>query len=126
VLTLTLLLVTCAIATAQQSEREVAEWAIRLGGGVTLEMGAEPVRDLSRLPAGDLRILGLDFTGTLVTPEDLPKLKALTAIRELFFPAYMWNQPSGQGSCAPGSAHRAARAAIGADADSRNIARAVR
>ena len=37
---------------AQESERAVAQWIIRLNGSVTLEPNAEPVRDLAKLPAG--------------------------------------------------------------------------
>src|SRR5688572_6013069 len=82
-------------ANAQETERSIAEWIIRLGGGVTLDASSPPIRDLPSLPPGDIRILGLDFTGTLVTPEDLPKLKGLTSIKQLFLPAYMWNEGAG-------------------------------
>ena len=80
---------------AQESERAVAQWIIRLNGSVTLEPNAEPVRDLAKLPAADFHIVGIDLTGTLVEPEQLFRLSGLAHLRELYLPGPMWNEGAG-------------------------------
>ncbi len=66
-----------------------------MGGSVTPVDSLDPVRLLDRLPQGNFRIAAADFTGTLVTPEDLKRIRHLTELRELLLPAYMWNEGAG-------------------------------
>jgi internalin A len=90
-----LVLAMAATARAQASERAVAEWVIRLGGSITPEGRAEPIRELEELPPGDFQIVGIDLTGTLVVPEDLHHLSGLRRLKELFLPGPMWNEGAG-------------------------------
>ena len=78
------------ICASAATDREVAEWAIRLGGRVTLSGARTPIHDLSQLPAGDVQITGLDLVGTLVDPKELTKVGALSGLRELYLPGPMW------------------------------------
>ena len=66
-----------------------------MGGGVTPVDAFDAVRELDRLPRNDFRIAAADFTGTLVTPEDLKRIRHLSELRELLLPAYMWNEGAG-------------------------------
>ena len=90
-----LVLAMAATARAQESERAVAEWVIRLGGSITPEGRAEPIRELEDLPPGDFQIVGIDLTGTQVVPEDLHHLSGLRRLKELFLPGPMWNEGAG-------------------------------
>ena len=93
-LTILLASVPGAIA-AGLAERDVADWAIRMGGRVTIEGHAGELADPAQLPAGDVRITGLDLTNTLIDPTDLRRLSGLTALRELYLPGPSWNPASG-------------------------------
>lgn len=84
-----------ACLPAQESERAVAEWVLRIGGTVTLEARAQPLRDISELPTEDFHIAALDFTGTLIEPPELQRLARLSRLRELYLPASMWNPNAG-------------------------------
>src|SRR5262245_19497450 len=75
-------------------DRPVAEWVVRLGGAVTPVGSQEPIRDVEKLPQGEFRLIAVDLTGTLVTPEELSRLAGLIELRELYFPAPMWNEGS--------------------------------
>jgi len=90
-----LLLIFSPLFAAGQSDRDIAAWVLRMGGAAKAEGAADYIRNLEELPQGELRMEGLDFTSTLVTPEDLPKISGLTALRELYLPAYMWNEGAG-------------------------------
>jgi Leucine-rich repeat (LRR) protein len=81
----------CASAA---TDREVAEWAIRLGGRVTLSGARTPINDLLQLPAGDFQIKSLDLVGTLAAPKELERIAGLTALRELYLPGPMWTPVS--------------------------------
>ena len=59
------------------SQREIAEWAIRWEGRVTLEGSRKPLHDISQLPAGEFRIVGIDLTGAVMYPTELEKLGGL-------------------------------------------------
>src|SRR5215471_2093682 len=84
------------VATAAgPTEREVADWAIRVGGRVTIEGRPTALTDPADLPAGNLRILALDLTNTLIDPTDLRRVSGLTAIRDLYLPGPSWNPASG-------------------------------
>ena len=70
-------------ATTQKSEREIAEWVIRQGGRVMLESereGGKPIGDVVRLPAGEIRIIGVDLDkrvpGLSVTAAAKPQCQA--------------------------------------------------
>src|SRR6266567_7285915 len=77
------------------SDREMAEWVIRWEGRVTLEGVRQPVSDLDQLPAGDLRIVGVDLTGAVMVPSELEKLASLVSLRELYLPGPIWNPGGG-------------------------------
>src|SRR5688572_5047971 len=94
-LTIPILLTFLGPVSAQESERSVAQWIIRLKGSVTLDGQTEPVRDLAKLPAGELIVTSVDLTGTLVEPEQLVRLAGLTRLRELYLPGPMWNEGAG-------------------------------
>lgn len=89
-------------ATTQQSKsksgREIAEWVIRQGGRVMLESAREegkPIGDIARLPAGEIRITGVDLVGTLIEPKELEKISGLTGLKELYLPGPSWNPGAG-------------------------------
>ena len=88
-------ILTTAAQPAPEPERSVASWIIRMGGSVTPVGANEPIRDLSLLPSGDFRVAVADFTGTLLTPEELKRIRNLTELRELYLPAPMWNEGAG-------------------------------
>lgn len=83
------------VLAASASERDVAEWVMRLGGRVIVEGNRVPLRDVSELPQDELQIRGLDFTNTTLDPGDLEKISLLTGIRELYLPGPSWNPGSG-------------------------------
>jgi Leucine-rich repeat (LRR) protein len=89
------LLIAAGILHGQESERAIAEWVIRSGGGVRPAGSVSTIRQLEQLPPGDLQIAGIDFTGSLIVPEDMKRLRHLNAIRELYLPAPMWNEGAG-------------------------------
>src|SRR5579872_5932431 len=93
----TMLCLAAAVATmaAGPPQREVADWAIRMGGRVTLDGNPSEILDATRLPAGEVRIIGLDLTNTLIDPTDLRRLAGLTSLRELYLPGPSWNPASG-------------------------------
>ena len=80
---------------ALASERDMAEWVLRWEGVLTIEGQRQPIRDLSQLPAGEVRILGVDLTGTVMPPTELVKLAGLTHLRDLFLPGPVWNPGGG-------------------------------
>src|SRR5262249_30161027 len=80
---------------AEPQDRQVAEWAILLGGSVRLEGRPERVRDLTRLPTGDFHLELVDLVGTNILPPDLKWLTGLTRLKVLNLPGPMWNPSSG-------------------------------
>ena len=95
---LLLVVISLAVSTitvAQTSERAIAEWVIRQGGRVILEGNRRPIDDPLELPAGELRITGVDLVGTLIDPKDLEKIGALTQLKELYLPGPIWNPGAG-------------------------------
>src|SRR5215471_13096552 len=60
--TIIVLTLACTAALAA-SDREMAEWVIRWEGRVMIEGTRLPVNDISQLPPGDFRIVGVDLTG---------------------------------------------------------------
>jgi hypothetical protein len=80
------------LAVAQQTNREVAEWALFMGGTVVLEGDQRRIRDVAELPAGDFKIRILDLVGANVEPPDLARLSKLDGLRELYLPGPMWNR----------------------------------
>jgi hypothetical protein len=78
-------------ATAEDADRDVALWALRMNGAVVLEGNARPIRDIADLPAGDFRIVVLNMIGTNMHPPHMEAFGKLTALRELHLPGPMWN-----------------------------------
>src|SRR3712207_27746 len=76
---------------AEEADREVAVWALRLNGAVVLEGNPRPIRDVSELPAGDFRIVVLNMIGANMHPPHMEAFGKLTAIREIHVPGPMWN-----------------------------------
>src|ERR1700757_5212018 len=90
-----LLLSVVSMAAHAATERELAEWVIRWEGRVVLDGGRQPVTEVSQLPAGDIRITGVDLTGAVMSPVELEKLAGLTSLRELYLPGPIWNPGGG-------------------------------
>src|SRR5689334_14521900 len=88
---ITVILFCVSLAMAMAPERDIAEWVIRQGGRVILEGDRHPIADVVQLPAGELRITGIDLTGTLIDPKDLEKLSGLAHLKELYLPGPIWN-----------------------------------
>src|SRR5262249_51164907 len=80
---------------AEAQDRQVAEWAILLGGSVRLEGRPERIRDLTKLPTGDFYLELVDLVGTNILPPDLKWLTGLTRLKVLNLPGPMWNPSSG-------------------------------
>ncbi|MBM3794928.1 MAG: hypothetical protein FJW31_12860 [Acidobacteria bacterium] len=93
--TLSLLLAFAAILPAV-TDRELAEWAIRWEGRVIVEGLRQPVTELSQIPSGPFRIVGLDLTGSVMRPVELKFLTGNTSLRELYLPGPVWNPGGGQ------------------------------
>ena len=47
------------------------------------------------MPAGDIRIEGIDLTGAVMQPAELAKLGGLLSLRELYLPGPIWNPGGG-------------------------------
>src|SRR6187200_1112376 len=92
-LLLTLLL--AALSATAASERELAEWVIRWEGRVMIEGSRQPVTELSQIPEGEFKIVGVDLTGSVMRPEELKQLSNLTSLRELYLPGPVWNPGGG-------------------------------
>ncbi len=82
----------CAYADTQ---RDLAEWAIRWEGRVYLEGARQPIVDVSQIPSGDIKIVGIDLTGSVLVPSELERLTGLTTLRELYLPGPIWNPGGG-------------------------------
>ena len=78
-----------------ESNREIAEWAIRWEGRVMIEGQAQPINDINKLPSGDFKIVGIDLTGTVMHPAELVKLTGLESLRELYLPGPIWSPGGG-------------------------------
>src|SRR5271155_2410575 len=69
------------VAAEATPEHDIALWILREGGGVLLEGADEYVSDPFDLPAGTLRIVGVDMHGTVTEPKELGPLSQLTGVR---------------------------------------------
>ena len=78
-----------------ETQRELAEWVIRWEGRVYLEGARQPIVDIRQIPAGDIKIVGIDLTGAVMLPAELEKLTGLTTLRELYLPGPIWNPGGG-------------------------------
>jgi N-acyl-D-aspartate/D-glutamate deacylase/Leucine-rich repeat (LRR) protein len=77
------------------SDRQVAQWALRQGGGVRLNGSRNTIRDAADLPVEDFRITSLDLIGTTIDPKELSKLSGLSELRELLLPGPIFNPGAG-------------------------------
>src|SRR5215831_15946985 len=84
-----------ATASAAAADREAGEWVIRKGGRVMVNGAREPVARLADLPSGDLRITGVDLTGTVMEPKELEHLAGLEHVRELYLPGSAFTPGAG-------------------------------
>src|SRR5436190_19571709 len=80
---------------AEPQDRQVAEWAILLGGSVRLEGRPERVRVVTKLTPGEFHLELVDLVGTNILPPDLKWLTGLTRLKVLNLPGPMWNPSSG-------------------------------
>src|SRR5688572_20981893 len=87
----TLMLLAALPLAAADADRDVALWALRMGGAVVLEGSDKPIRDVIELPDGDFRIVVLNMIGTNMHPPHMEAFGKLTALRELHVPGPMWN-----------------------------------
>jgi hypothetical protein len=87
-------IVSLASVVSAATQREVAEWAIRQGGRVTLNGGMKVIDDVLQLPSGPVEILTLDLTGTIIDPGDLKIVSGATSLRALFLPGASWTPGS--------------------------------
>ncbi len=88
--TIIALCLTAGLAQAA-SDRDIAEWVIRWEGRVVLEGHRQPITDTAQLPAGEIRIVGIDLTGCVMHPAELVKLSGLLSLRELYLPGPIWS-----------------------------------
>src|SRR3954470_7752983 len=79
-------IVFAAAAAFAATDREAAEWVIRKGGRVMVNGSRQSIALLADLPAGPLRLTGVDLTGTVLEPKDLQNLEGMQSIRELYLP----------------------------------------
>ncbi|HVY91098.1 MAG TPA: hypothetical protein VHA14_00060, partial [Bryobacteraceae bacterium] len=91
---LTMLLLAAAALPAA-TEREVAEWALRWEGTVTIEGASAPISNLDQIPAGDFHISAIELTGGVMHPIELTRLAGLTHLRDLYLPGPVWNPGGG-------------------------------
>ncbi|MEO8268441.1 MAG: hypothetical protein ABI557_01900, partial [Aureliella sp.] len=87
--------VACQRSSAEELDRQVAEWVILMGGTVHVEGRNERNTELSDLPANDFRLDLVDLVGTNILPQDLQRLIGLSRLRTLSLPGPMWNPRSG-------------------------------
>src|SRR5260370_454355 len=76
-----------AADTKPLDERGIALWVLRQGGSVQVAGADEYTNDPFELPAGTIRIAGVDMHGTVLDPKELEPLRALDGLRELLIPA---------------------------------------
>ena len=76
---------------AAEADRDVAVWAIGMGGSVVLEGDSHRIRDVAELPDRDFRIEILNMIGTNMHAPHMEPFANLTALRELHLPGPMWN-----------------------------------
>ena len=80
---------------AESLDRQVAEWAILLGGTIQLEGHVERTTELIDLPTQDFHLELVDLVGANILPPDLQQLIGLKRLRILNLPGPMWNPRSG-------------------------------
>ncbi len=83
------------VAVAAETERDVAEWAIRLGGSVTLQGSKQAVREVSSLPEQSFHVVAVDLVGCDFPPAQLVHLAGLPELRELLLPGPIFNPGAG-------------------------------
>jgi Leucine-rich repeat (LRR) protein len=77
------------------AERDVAEWVIRQGGRVMIDDSRAPLARVTDLPAGGMKITGIDLTGNIIEPKELERISTLTTLKELYLPGPSWNPGAG-------------------------------
>ena len=77
------------------TDREAAEWVIRKGGRVMLNGSRQSIALLAELPAGPMRLTGVDLTGTVLEPKDLQNLNGMQYVRELYLPGSAFTPGAG-------------------------------
>ncbi len=87
---LIVLLAAATVLPAADIDREVAVWALHMGGSVVLEGSRNRIRDVADLPAGDFRIEVLNLVGTNIHPPHMEAIGKLPALKELDLPGPMW------------------------------------
>ena len=77
------------------TDREAAEWVIRKGGRVMVNGSRQSIALLAELPAGSIRLTGVDLTGTVLEPKDLQNLNGMQYVRELYLPGSAFTPGAG-------------------------------
>ena len=103
-------LLLAASAAFAVTDREAGEFVIRKGGRVMVNGNREPIGQLADLPAGEIRITGVDLTGTLLDPKELSNIAGLTEVRELYLPGPSFT--TGAGARTDGNAELKALAGL--------------
>jgi Leucine-rich repeat (LRR) protein len=85
----------CGETNDSPPDRQVAEWAILMGGSVRLVSEAEHIHEISELPATDFHLEHLNLVGTNISPPDLQRLAGLRRLKILNLPGPMWNPRAG-------------------------------
>src|SRR5450432_1433703 len=85
-----------AVSASGATERETAEWVLRWEGSVVLGGANATVREVSKLPPGDIHITAIDLTGAVMHPVELRRLTGLPELRELYLPGPIWNPGTGK------------------------------
>src|SRR5947209_8251551 len=71
---------------AEPPDRQVAEWAILMGGSVRIEGQVGRIGELTGLPAGNFEVEMVDLVGTNINPPELQRLAGLTRLKTLHLP----------------------------------------
>ena len=54
-----------------------------------------PIDQVTSLPSGDVKVTGVDLTGTIIEPKELEQISTLESLKELYLPGPSWNPGAG-------------------------------
>ncbi len=80
-----------AAGNTARPDRSAAEWALRMGGSVTLREDSKRYTDWTELPASDFTLEAVNLIGVVVDPADFKRLSGLTSLRELYVSGRTWH-----------------------------------
>lgn len=85
----TLLFFLASMLTA--SDRQTAEWVLRLGGTVVLHGNSQRIHDVTQLPAGEFRLHTVNLVPLILQPAEFARLAGLSELRELYISGRTWH-----------------------------------